>query len=79
MAKRLTKHQRKHPSVLGHVSGCHINPAVSLALIIGAKIGIVKGFLYIVFQCLGAMTGAAILRAVVPSEVRVKYSRICDS
>jgi len=55
---------------IGHVSGCHINPAVSLALIIGAKIGIVKGFLYIVFQCLGAMTGAAILRAVVPSEIR---------
>jgi len=55
---------------IGHVSGCHINPAVSLALIVGAKIGIVKGFLYIVFQCLGAICGAGILKGIVKTEIR---------
>ena len=29
---------------IGHVSRCHVNPAVSLGLIIGAKIGIIKGY-----------------------------------
>jgi len=55
---------------LGHVSGCHINPAVTLGLITGRKIGILKGLLYILFQCLGALTGAAILSGLVPVELR---------
>lgn len=44
---------------IGNVSGCHINPAVSLGLLINGKIS-VKDFVgYIIAQFLGATAGAA--------------------
>merc|ERR1719427_1382527 len=48
---------------LGHVSGCHVNPAVSLGLVAGGKVGLVSGLLYIAAQCGGAVAGAALLAA----------------
>ena len=46
---------------VGNVSGCHINPAVSLAMLINKKIT-VKDFIgYVIAQYLGGITGAAIL------------------
>ena len=55
---------------IGHVSGCHVNPAVTLGLVVGRKMGMMKGLLYAASQCLGGITGAAILSAVVPEGVR---------
>ena len=47
--------------VIGNVSGCHVNPAVSLAMLISKKIS-VKDFIgYVIAQILGAIAGAAIL------------------
>lgn len=46
---------------IGNVSGCHINPAVSLAMLISGKMN-VKDFIgYVIAQFLGAIAGAAIL------------------
>ena len=47
---------------IGHISGCNINPAVTVGLVTGRKMGIAKGILYIVAQCLGALIGAGILQ-----------------
>eukprot|EP00095_Tigriopus_kingsejongensis_P002445 maker-scaffold380_size190731-snap-gene-0.43 protein:Tk02445 transcript:maker-scaffold380_size190731-snap-gene-0.43-mRNA-1 annotation:"aquaporin" len=55
---------------IGHVSGCHINPAVTAGLFVGRKIGLIKAILYIVFQCLGATVGSGILLALTNDSIR---------
>ena len=46
---------------IGNISGCHINPAVSIAMMISKKLS-AKDFVgYVIAQCLGAIVGAAIL------------------
>jgi len=52
----------------GHISGGHINPAVTFALAITRKITPVKAVLYVIAQCLGAVCGAAFL-AVMPNKM----------
>jgi len=56
---------------IGHISGCHINPAVTAGLLIGRKIGLIKAILYIVSQCIGAVIGTGLLFAFYPSELDV--------
>ena len=50
----------------GHVSGAHINPAVTIPMIITRKIGITDGIMYIVFQLIGAIAAAASLKVILP-------------
>ncbi|XP_057293299.1 aquaporin AQPAe.a-like [Hydractinia symbiolongicarpus] len=54
----------------GHVSGGHLNPAVSLGMIVGGRISIIKGLLYIVAQCIGAIIGAALTYGLTPKGRR---------
>jgi aquaporin Z len=46
---------------IGGISGCHINPAVTVAMLVGGKIKSKEAAGYIVVQCLGAIVAAAIL------------------
>ena len=46
---------------IGHVSGCHINPAVTAGLLVGRKIGLLRAIAYIVAQCFGGAIGAGLL------------------
>jgi len=48
--------------VIGSVSGCHINPAVSLAAFLDKRIGVKDLVGYVVAQVVGAICGAALLK-----------------
>lgn len=50
----------------GHISGTHINPAVTLALLIAGEIQIAAAVGYWVVQFLGGILGAFVLKAVLP-------------
>jgi aquaporin Z len=49
---------------IGHVSGCHLNPAVSLGLCAGGRFPAKDLLPYIIAQVLGGIAGAAILYAI---------------
>ena len=49
---------------VGNISGCHINPAVSLGVLISGGMSVKDFFMYIVAQCLGAFAGSGILAAI---------------
>ena len=50
----------------GHVSGAHINPAVTIPMMITKKIGVSDGIAYIASQLVGAVAAAATLKAILP-------------
>jgi aquaporin Z len=56
-------------SVTGHLSGGHVNPAVTAGLWVTGKVESSRAVIYIVAQLLGAVAGALLLRFVVPSVV----------
>lgn len=46
---------------IGNISGCHINPAVSIAMLIRKQLSVPEFIGYVVSQCLGAIAGCGIL------------------
>ena len=46
---------------IGSISGCHINPAVSISMLARRKISAKDTVFYIVFQCVGAVIASGIL------------------
>lgn len=47
--------------VIGNISGCHVNPAVSLAMFISKKMELKEFLFYVLAQVLGALAGSALL------------------
>jgi aquaporin Z len=46
---------------IGHISGCHINPAISIGMVMAGRMKASEAVYYIVAQILGAIIGAGIL------------------
>jgi aquaporin Z len=49
---------------IGHISGCHLNPAVSVGLAVGGRFSSSDLVPYILVQVAGAIAGAAVLYAI---------------
>jgi len=50
---------------IGHISGCHLNPAVSVGLVVGKRFSAVDLVPYIVAQVAGAIAAAGLLYIIV--------------
>ena len=53
--------------VIGDISGCHINPAVSIGMWIDGRLETKDLIIYITFQCIGAIIAIALLVAIINS------------
>ena len=49
---------------IASISGCHVNPAVSLAMLINGKLSLKDFFAYIAAQVAGAFAGSGLLYAI---------------
>lgn len=52
---------------VGHISGAHLNPAVTLGLLLSCQISIIRAVMYIIAQCVGAIVATAILSGITSS------------
>ena len=50
--------------VIGEISGCHVNPAVSFAMLLSNKMSLKDFVGYVISQILGALAGSGVLYAV---------------
>jgi aquaporin Z len=50
----------------GHISGAHVNPAVTAGLLVGGKINLMKAIYYWIAQFAGAIIAAVVLNIIVP-------------
>lgn len=50
---------------IGGISGCHINPAITLGMTLSGRMPVKEALMYMLFQVIGAFIGSAILFALV--------------
>ena len=53
---------------IGSVSGCHVNPAVSLGVLLAGRMTAAEFVQYVIAQCLGAIAGAAVLALIMSGK-----------
>ncbi len=63
---------------IGNVSGCHINPAVSIGVLISGGMTVSEFIVYIIAQFAGATAGAAVLGALVGFDTSLGANALYD-
>ena len=61
-------------SALGHISGAHVNPAVTIGLLVGGKIKGGRAVGYIISQLIGGVIAGLLLRTIYSTEVWAKVN-----
>ena len=56
-------------SVVGHISGGHVNPAVTIGVWVAGKVDTLRAVVYVLAQLVGAIFGALLLRVIMPGDV----------
>jgi aquaporin Z len=59
---------------IGHISGCHLNPAVSFGLVAGKRFPIRELLPYIVAQVIGGVVGAGVLYVIASGKAGFEVS-----
>jgi len=54
---------------IGHISGCHINPAVTVGLVVGGRFPAKELIPYVVAQVIGGIVAGAVLYAIATGKV----------
>ena len=49
---------------IGGISGCHINPAISISMLASRKMKLQDTVIYVVMQCMGAVVASALLYSI---------------
>jgi len=53
---------------VGHISGCHINPAVTIGAVVSGRMDMSSAVKYIIAQCLGALAAAFVLMTIAEGQ-----------
>lgn len=61
-------------SALGHISGAHFNPAVTIALAVVRKISPSLALLYIIGQIVGGVAACLVLGVIIPPEIWQQFA-----
>ena len=64
---------------IGNISGCHINPAVSLAMLISRRMTITEFWGYVVFQILGSISAAGLLQYLFDAAGKIDMTGVYDA
>jgi len=59
---------------IGHISGCHLNPAVSAGLVVGKRFPASELLPYVVAQVLGAVAGSGVLFVIASAQASFDVS-----
>jgi len=58
---------------IGHISGCHLNPAVSAGLVAGGRFSVAEFVPYVISQVVGGLAGAVILYLILSGKASFTF------